>query len=332
MAGCGYYDRSGEGLFSRSDSPVGGTASAPVETRIPAPADGMHTVARGNTVYAVSRIYGVPVRAIIEANGLQPPYLLRVGDRLRIPSPRMHNVAKGDTVYSISRRYDVPMNELMRANGIAPPYKIVIGQQLSIPTASNAPPGGDPDAVQQEELASDSPPPQDAVAVAPVTAPPVNVAAPPAAAPPKASPAQIAALPNPAPRAGKTFQWPVRGKIVLGYGRQSGGSHNDGINIAAARGTSVVAAENGVVAYAGNELRGFGNLLLIKHADGYMTAYAHNAELLVARGQTVRKGQAIARVGSTGSVATPQLHFEIRKGRKAVDPAQYLPRQTATAN
>ncbi len=272
--------------------------------QLPLPAGGTHTVVRGNTVYAVSRLYGVPVRAIIEANSLEAPYILKPGDRLRIPSPRLHKVARGDTVYSISRRYGVAMNALMRSNGITPPYTVKLGQTLIVPSSSARPA---------------------AVATAPL--PPKH------AAPPSSKPAtgkQAAALPKPAPRASKLFHWPVRGSIASGFGVQRGGGRNDGINIAAPRGASVVAAENGVVAYAGNELRGFGNLLLIKHADGYMTAYAHNETLLVARGQKVKRGQTIAKVGSTGSVATPQLHFEIRRGRKAVDPIRYLPRRSAS--
>ena len=117
---------------------------------------------------------------------------------------------------------------------------------------------------------------------------------------------------------------------MLGFGPKSGGLHNDGINIAAARGTPVRAAENGVVVYIGNQLRGFGNLLLIKHSGGWMTAYAHADTLLVRRGQTVRRGEAVARVGSTGSVTQPQLHFEVRKGTRAVDPTRLLaPRAAA---
>jgi len=105
---------------------------------------------------------------------------------------------------------------------------------------------------------------------------------------------------------------------------------NDGINILARKGTPVRAAQNGVVAYAGNELRGFGNLLLVKHEGGWITAYAHNSELLVRTGQKVRRGQMISRVGSTGSVDKPQLHFELRRGNQAVNPERYLRRQRAS--
>lgn len=117
---------------------------------------------------------------------------------------------------------------------------------------------------------------------------------------------------------------PVRGRVISGYGPKPGGLHNDGINIAAARGSAVRAAENGVVVYAGNELRGYGNLLLVRHADGWMTAYAHNDTLRVGRGDKVAKGQVIATVGSSGNVAEPQLHFEIRRGSQAVDPMPLL--------
>ena len=108
------------------------------------------------------------------------------------------------------------------------------------------------------------------------------------------------------------------------FGPRGGGLHNDGINILARKGTAVRAAENGMVAYSGNELRGFGNLLLIKHTGGWMSAYAHNAKLLVRAGQKVRRGQTIARVGATGSVLRPQLHFELRRGARVVNPIKHL--------
>ena len=112
--------------------------------------------------------------------------------------------------------------------------------------------------------------------------------------------------------------------MISRFGPKAGGLHNDGLNIAAPRGTPIRAAENGVVVYAGSELEGFGNMVLLKHADGYVTAYAHAADVLVDRGDTVRRGQAIARIGSTGNVDRPQLHFEIRKGRRAIDPKTRL--------
>jgi murein DD-endopeptidase MepM/ murein hydrolase activator NlpD len=123
---------------------------------------------------------------------------------------------------------------------------------------------------------------------------------------------------------GSKFLWPVRGHIVAGYGTGRDGTHNDGINIAAPRGAAIEAADGGVVAYAGNELRGYGNLILVKHPNGWISAYAHCDAILVKRGDKVARGQTIARVGSTGNVAEPQLHFELRRGNHAVDPRDFL--------
>ncbi len=135
----------------------------------------------------------------------------------------------------------------------------------------------------------------------------------------------------PPPASAHGFIWPAHGRLIATYGPAGDGIHNDGINIAAAEGTPVLAADAGVVAYAGNELRGYGNLILLKHAGGWMTAYAHNAALLVKRGDKVRRGQPIARIGNTGAVNEPQLHFEIRRGTRALDPVEYLPPATAAA-
>jgi murein DD-endopeptidase MepM/ murein hydrolase activator NlpD len=120
------------------------------------------------------------------------------------------------------------------------------------------------------------------------------------------------------------FRWPVRGRIIAGFGPKPTGQQNDGINIAVPEGTPVKASEDGVVAYSGNELKGYGNLVLVRHASGHVTAYAHASELLVKRGETVKRGQTIAKSGQTGNVSSPQLHFEIRKGATPVDPMQFL--------
>jgi murein DD-endopeptidase MepM/ murein hydrolase activator NlpD len=121
------------------------------------------------------------------------------------------------------------------------------------------------------------------------------------------------------------FRWPARGRVIAGFGPKPTGQQNDGINLALPEGTPVKAAEDGVVAYAGNELKGYGNLVLIRHANGFVTAYAHASELMVKRGDTIKRGQVIAKSGQTGNVTSPQLHFEIRKGASPVDPMQHLP-------
>jgi len=116
----------------------------------------------------------------------------------------------------------------------------------------------------------------------------------------------------------------VRGRVVTAYGVKTNGKANDGINVAVPEGTPVKAAEDGVVAYSGNELKGYGNLILVRHSNGYVTAYAHASELMVKRGDTIKRGQVIAKSGQTGEVGSPQLHFEIRKGSASVDPLQFL--------
>jgi murein DD-endopeptidase MepM/ murein hydrolase activator NlpD len=135
-----------------------------------------------------------------------------------------------------------------------------------------------------------------------------------------------ALLEHPMARSSEKFREPVRGKVISQFGANKDGTHNDGVNFMVPAGTVVKAAENGVVAYAGNELSGFGNLILIRHADGYVTAYAHNEKLLVKRCEVVKRGQPIARSGSTGAAPRPQLHFEIRKDSKPVDPVQHIAR------
>ncbi|MGB7020453.1 MAG: M23 family metallopeptidase, partial [Xanthobacteraceae bacterium] len=121
-----------------------------------------------------------------------------------------------------------------------------------------------------------------------------------------------------------SFRWPVRGRVIAAFGPKPNGLQNDGSNVAVPEGTPIKAAEDGVVAYAGNELKGYGNLVLIRHANGFVTAYADASEIMVKRGDTVKRGQVIAKSGETGNVTSPQLHFEIRKGATPVDPAQYL--------
>ena len=121
-----------------------------------------------------------------------------------------------------------------------------------------------------------------------------------------------------------SFRWPVRGRVISEFGTKPNGEKNEGINLAVPEGTSVKAADDGEVIYSGNELKGYGNLVLIRHQNGYVTAYAHASELLVNRGEKISRGQIIARAGATGSVSQPQLHFELRKGQKPIDPKPYL--------
>ena len=299
------------------------------------------TVAGGDTVFAIARRQEVPVRDLIEANGLAPPYRLRVGQRLTIPAAQTHLVQPGETIYSVSRRYGLDMRELARANSIAPPFALQTGMKLKVPRQGTQPepqtviaaapaPAGSKSATSTSGAVTVAPLPPPGPVEKPQPAPAAG--APPAAAPVPAPPpeTQVARTPAPAEpapppaRTGRGFLWPVQGKLLSRYGPKPGGLQNDGINIAAPRGTTVRAADSGTVVYAGNELRGFGNLLLVRHAEGWVSAYAHNEQLLVERGAQVKRGQAIAKVGSTGRVTEPQLHFELRQGVNAVDPLRYL--------
>lgn len=268
------------------------------------------TVHKGDTVYSLSRRYNVPIRSMIEVNNLKPPFILSKGARLRLPAPSVHIVQKGDTIYSISRRYNVDMSVLTRTNNLYAPYSIYLGQILKLPGSVVEP--------TEHWISLKKQPIQTAVRNTAKSAPKQTKTG------RKSTRKTAVRLPTPPDRAKAKFAWPVNGTVMNKFGSAGGGRHNDGINIKVAEGTFVRAAENGVVAYAGNELKGFGNLLLVKHADGWITAYAHNKEFLVKRGDTVKRGQPMAKAGKTGNAKEPQLHFEIRRGTKAVDPMSYL--------
>ncbi len=279
---------------------------------------------QGETLYMISRRYDVPLRSIIDANHLDAPYRLAAGTRLTLPQVHFHVVQAGETLYAISRLYGVEVSTLARVNHLDEPYAIRAGETLYLPPAVTPPEktASLTPAARPEPAPSVSPPPSSPAVSSPAVPPDK----------PAPEPPRLAAPSVPKAGGGRVFAWPLQGRILESYGTGPAGTHNDGINIAARAGEPVRAADAGVVAYAGNELRGYGNLVLIKHPDGYMTAYAHNAKLLVKRGQTVKRGEEIATAGSTGSVSAPQLHFEIRQGTRALDPTDLLPALRASAN
>lgn len=267
---------------------------------------------KGDTLYSISRAFDVPMREIIEANNLKPPYSLAIGQNLRLPHAKYHIVEKGDTIYNIAKRNDVDMNTLSKLNDIDAPYALRIGQRLKLPDSIV-----EHDA--QATVSKSSSGNQSSRKKATTTKT--------AAKTKKSSAKTRSTSPSSsyvAKKRSAKFAWPVRGTVVSKFGVIAKGRNNDGINIKAALGTPVKAADAGTVAYAGNELKGFGNLILIRHNDGWVTAYAHNDRLTVKKGQRVKKGDKIATVGSSGGVNSPQLHFEIRAGKKAVNPLSYL--------
>ncbi len=311
------------------------------------------TVAQGDTVDAISRRYGVPPTAIMHANNITAQAALYPGQHLVIPRyvqtapsipPRtrvataaplkpvhapaslpagtqgVHVVAPGETLSKISRLYRKPIGAIAKANNIRPTAPLKIGDRLTIPglRASSAKPAASPVVAQARAKVSDAAKEvvteHHTVSLASSSSEPV-----PAKDPVKNTVKKVegtGSLP--------TFRWPANGRVIASFGTSPNGVQNDGINLALPEGTSVKAAEDGVVAYAGNELKGYGNLILVRHPNGYVTAYAHAKELLVKRGDPIKRGQVIARSGQTGNVNAPQLHFEIRKGASPLDPMRFL--------
>jgi murein DD-endopeptidase MepM/ murein hydrolase activator NlpD len=258
------------------------------------------TVASGDTLFSLGRKYGLSPYAIADANGLPHNAQLVLGQKVRIP-------AGGEAAPAVAAAKPATAKTTTAANGTLPPATGEEGTGEAV--AANTPPA----AATPEPI-----PGSDQSAAATTT-------------PPAASTGQQVA--EGAPIAGAPgMRWPVRGKIISGFGPKANGLKNEGINIAVPEGTSIRAAADGVVAYSGNELKGYGNLVLIRHEDGYVTAYAHGSELFVKRGDTVKRGDVIAKAGQTGSVSSPQLHFEVRKGAVALDPMKFLSQNTASTN
>ena len=248
-------------------------------------------------------------------------------------------VAKGDTLYSLSRKYEIPVNDLAVMNKLSVPFTLSVGQKIKVPKLNtvqtrsatevkeikkaeknnNAKSETKKQTTKQSTVVSQQKP--QTVQKQPDTK---VIKSQPKQQKTKISSDPKKQLPKISARSASKFSWPLRGKILSGYGPKKGGLVNDGINIGASLGTTVKAAENGVVAYAGNEVKGMGNLIIVQHSDGWMTVYAHLDSMSVKRGTKVSVGQPIGRVGKTGKVDKPQLHFEIRKGTKAYNPTQYL--------
>ncbi len=325
--------------------------NAPAPSYQPAQ-NGSITVQPGQTMYSLARANGLTVSQLARANNISAPYTLSVGQRLTVPgaskpvSPQptvqtaaapvqhsvnvssqqqsgSHVVRAGETMYSLGRTYNVHPHDIARANGLSISAGLSVGQRITIPGAS----GG-------------SRPASPIANSAPTSLPQQNLAAQQVA--PQPLPGRVETQQQRQPvteqvakesvdgSGNGVFRWPVKGRVISKFGSKPNNTKNEGINIAVPEGTAVRAAEAGVVAYAGNELKGYGNLVLIRHQNGWVTAYAHNRDLLVKRGDTVRRGDVVAKAGSTGSVTSPQVHFEVRQGATPVDPLKYLTSQTAS--
>jgi len=245
-----------------------------------------HRVGANESLYDIASRYQVPLRALIDQNDLEPPYALAPGRNLQLPPPRLHTVARGESFEEVARRYNVDTRSLALLNRMQPPYRVRQGDRVVLPAMA-----------------------RDVEAPAIATSPSVS---------------RRSTTP---PRAGEhaRFVMPLDGEIVTRFGAQPGGGRIDGLEIAAREGASIRAAADGDVVYAGSDLEAYGTLVLVRHADNYVTAYGHARRALVREGQRVRAGQEIAELGDR-SDGRPRLLFQVRQGSAALDPAPLLGR------
>jgi murein DD-endopeptidase MepM/ murein hydrolase activator NlpD len=256
----------------------------------------LHTVETGDTLYALGRQYGVSPYTIAEANGLDSGQGLKLGQKVKIPGS---STTKQKLVAATVEEETVA-EVAPKPTKLKKPAPLSLSEEEQASTDDNS------------ETAIGETPKKQVSEVKPKL---------------KEQPVAEATIQSPA---GLNLRWPLKGKVISGYGNKPGGLKNEGINISVPEGTSIRAADTGVVAYAGNELKGYGNLVLIRHPGGYVTAYAHAKELLVKRGDKIERGAVIGKAGQTGSVSSPQLHFEVRKGATALDPMKYMSSTTAS--
>lgn len=294
------------------------------------PIDGnRYRVGEGDALSRIAARYDVRVSTLAAANNIQAPYVLYPGEVLRIPadapmptkrpeivqaalppvesttatqpsvwkrqvaptrdiSGKRYVVEAGESLARIAHRHGLTLGEMVAANGIEPPYRIEPGQVLVIPVTESANDRHDEKAERQEggeTISSMAPPP---------------------------------------PLSREGFLWPVDGELIGSFEQNSGSGRSGGVTIAARRGASVLAADNGIVAYAGEALSGYGRMIMLRHAEGYVTLYAHNDVIVVREGDVVSRGQMIAEVGDSGDVTESQLHFELRKGTAPIDPAKVM--------
>jgi len=298
-------------------------------------------VAEGDTVNNLSERFLTPKADLIKLNKLKKPFELEVGRSLKIPTPKAYIVEGGDTLFAISKRFNVSPEMIAELNDFDPHEKVRAGEEIDLPVdikdsgplkrpGPPAPRRGEETAPPTEEQPTYRPPEPTYRAQPPIRPEPPSRYTPPPAQPlvessPAPNDAQVTA-------AGQgRFVWPVDGQILSGFGSKPGGQRNDGVDVGAPAGTKVKAAAAGDVVYAGNQVPGFGNLVLIKHPGGWVTAYAHLSVTSVKIKDHVEQGDEVGEVGQTGGVDTPELHFEIRYAptprdkAKPIDPTLVLP-------
>jgi len=235
-----------------------------------------YTVKSGDTLGGIANREQVPRILIAEANRIEPPYTLRVGQKLLIPRTRHHVVKDGETGFAISYQFAVPWQNIAIANGLEPKAALRPGQKLLIPTVLNTP-----------------------------------------------GPAQTSA--KPAPKPSSRFAWPLNGPVHRGFKSRGSGDYHDGLDITAPRGSAVRAAEAGEVIFARRDKAQFGNLVVVDHGGGWHSAYGSLSRITVKKGHRVTKGERVGLVGDTSITKRTELHFELRRDGKPVDPLSQLP-------
>ncbi len=285
---------------------------APYDGRFAA-ADGHYVVMTGDTVSEIAQRFGLTMGQVVSLNGLSDADHIFAGQVLRVQRGSasqgpVYLVRRGDNLSTIAALHGTSTAELMRANPGVVPSRLAVGSQLSLPDRKT---GSTRTVVAAAAPPSPAPMPQQ-VAKAP-TRPVLTEAQPPTLS-------------------GYGFVWPVSGPVVSEFGRYPNGVRNDGINISAPVGTAVRAAENGIVIYAGEEIKALGRMLLVRHEGDYLTTYAHLDEIRAEVGERVQRGQTIATVGRSGRVDSPQLHFQLRVGTEPLDPSRHLLEETTVAS
>jgi len=282
---------------------------------------GTYIVQPGDTLRGIANKTGAGSHVIADINGLVDPYIIQVGQKLDIPGGRYHQVNAGETGIAIARAYGAPWKEVVRLNKLEEPFILRVGQKILLPAGL---PDNSSDLTMEQRAAAFQLDIDDIVTGGEPAATQSTAAQP--------SDWRKTIEPNrpiatPTGFVGK-FAWPVEGNLLSSFGSKGGGKVNDGLNIGVAQGTPIRASADGVIAYSGDEIGVFGGLILINHGSGWVTAYGHADKLNVTRGQKVRAGEVIGLAGDSGYVSEPQLHFEIRKNRKPVNPINHLPKRT----
>jgi murein DD-endopeptidase MepM/ murein hydrolase activator NlpD len=247
-------------------------------------------VNKGDSVYSIARKQNILMSDLISKNNIKPPYIIRVGDELIIPKTNYHKVQKGESLYSISKKYNISIGQLNFLNNLDN-SKIIINQILAISTDDNKP--------DNKIIISQDIPKIQSIKQKKIT------------------------------KKYNNFSWPCKGKIISSFGNKGNGLYNDGVNIESKKGALVLASEKGKVVYAGNGLKGYGNLIIIKHSNDFISSYAHLDRIKVRRDDLVEKSKVIAYVGNSGNVDSPQTHFSLRKKREAINPESYIKKKLA---